>query len=503
MSRKSLADTPEAPPPPPPMHGHHLCSGWRVTSVPIMAGDQGNPTGGGDTVSSPPHIRDDGGFFLASLATGPRTTPAHLAVMVEGTPIVPGQKNPYAGGLYSSSEDKDDSPPLLDLPAVLEASTAAASMADMTAAVAPKDLDTVLDAVLELENRRNHIFDADMMALHGRNLQVDLTLSDMCGDIALIREDTNRITSESIALVELNSTCLAVESNASAFLQAMEDNAASFWLYVEKANKNLATIAGNHTHTFDEVWYLKPACPPAAQLLYDLGLKADDMATLPSGNVDEPLMMPCETSLLASVPLPPSMAQGTKTSKWYVPSQSQMLPLPPQETAFPWPIVAAAAPVRASVIPDTTIASEFNITKDDMAMVYMSPDPFFDAFEENLDLQKWSFDKHCTAGLFLVVHNGQVYLGGMTPGTPCAKVDRWRVNLRGAWLIKVGSTQIFTISDAQSAFWSLYETSAPSVMLLFSHPELRRDISNKGLPIVSLAPFLQQMHDQLNRRWDF
>jgi hypothetical protein len=38
-----------------------------------------------------------------------------------------------------------------------------------------------------------------------------------------------------------------VESNASAFLQAMEANAASFWLYVEKANENLATIAGNHT----------------------------------------------------------------------------------------------------------------------------------------------------------------------------------------------------------------------------------------------------------------
>jgi hypothetical protein len=222
MSRKSLADTPEAPSPPPPVHGHHLCSGRRVTSVPITAGDQGDPTGGRDTVSSPPPIRDDGRFLLASLATGPRMTPTHLAVMVEGTPIVPGQENPYAGGLYSSSEDKDDSPPLLDLPAVLEASTAAASMAGMTAAMASKDLDTVLDAVLESENRRNRVFDANMTALRGHNLQVELTLSDVRGDITLICEDTNRITSESIALVELNkSTCLAVESNASAFLGCM------------------------------------------------------------------------------------------------------------------------------------------------------------------------------------------------------------------------------------------------------------------------------------------
>jgi len=41
------------------------------------------------------------------------------------------------------------------------------------------------------------------------------------------------------------------------------------------------------------------------------------------------------------------------------------------------------------------------------------------------------------------------------------------------------------------------------VTLFFSHPELRRDIFNKGLPIISSAPFSQQTHDQLNRRWDF
>ncbi len=109
----------------------------------------------------------------------------------------------------------------------------------------------------------------------------------------------------------------------------------------------------------------------------------------------------------------------------------------------------------------------------------MSPDPFFDSFEQELDLRKWSFNNHRTAGLSLVFHNGRVYLGGMTTGTPGAKVDRWRINLRGAWLIKIGSTLILTISDAQAAFKALYESSSPSVTLLFSHPELRRDISAK------------------------
>ena len=48
-----------------------------------------------------------------------------------------------------------------------------------------------------------------------------------------------------------------------------------------------------------------------------------------------------------------------------------MLPLPLCETAFPQPF-AAAAGVRASVGPENTIALEFNITKDDMAIVYVA-----------------------------------------------------------------------------------------------------------------------------------
>jgi len=107
------------------------------------------------------------------------------------------------------------------------------------------------------------------------------------------------------------------------------------------------------------------------------------------------------------------------------------------------------------------------------------------------------------AGLSLVSHNGRLYLGGMNPSTPGAKVDRWQVNLRGAWLIKVDSVLVSTISDVHDAFKALYTSDAPSVTLLFSHPELQWDISNKGLPIISSAPFSQQTHNQLNRRWDF
>jgi hypothetical protein len=77
------------------------------------------------------------------------------------------------------------------------------------------------------------------------------------------------------------------------------------------------------------------------------------------------------------------------------------------------------------------------------------------------------------------------------------------LHLRGAWLIQVGHTTVFTIADAQSAFKDCYEKGSHSVTLLFSHPELRQDISNNGLPIISPPPFTQLTHDQLNHRWDF
>ncbi len=69
-----------------------------------------------------------------------------------------------------------------------------------------------------------------------------------------------------------------------------------------------------------------------------------------------------------------------------------MLPLPLRETALLRPIAAAAACVWAMALEAATIVLDYGIKKADMATVYMSPDPFFDAFEEDLDLCKWSFD---------------------------------------------------------------------------------------------------------------
>jgi hypothetical protein len=73
-----------------------------------------------------------------------------------------------------------------------------------------------------------------------------------------------------------------------------------------------------------------------------------------------------------------------------------------------------------------------------MATIYMSPDPYYKAFEEVIDLRKFDLHKHRTAGLCLAHSNKRLFLGGMAPGTPGAKITHWRAQLKGAWLIKVG-----------------------------------------------------------------
>jgi hypothetical protein len=149
------------------------------------------------------------------------------------------------------------------------------------------------------------------------------------------------------------------------------------------------------------------------------------------------------------------------------------------------------------------IVSEYIITRLDMALVYMSPDPYHDAFKEVLDIRCFDFNRHRTAGLCLAQVNGQLILGGMTPSTPASKVPCWWSRIKGTWLIKIGDTTVSSIEAAQRAFQHLGSAGVSLIPLLFLHPEKRQDVSCDGLPIVSCALFTQHIHDQLNHRWDF
>ncbi len=102
-------------------------------------------------------------------------------------------------------------------------------------------------------------------------------------------------------------------------------------------------VKRSHHATFDEVWYLQPSHPPAAQLLYDLGLEAETIPVPETGPNVLPLPVSGVPPESAPFPWPPTFDPSKSAPKWDVPSRPRMLPLLLWETAILHPIAAAAA----------------------------------------------------------------------------------------------------------------------------------------------------------------
>ncbi len=87
-----------------------------------------------------------------------------------------------------------------------------------------------------------------------------------------------------------------------------------------------------------------------------------------------------------------------------------------------------AAAARVWSPPDETpltpsaIALEYNINRNNMALIYMSPNPYFEAFEEMFDLRQFNSSQHRMAGICLAHINGHLILSGIAPSTPAAKL---------------------------------------------------------------------------------
>jgi hypothetical protein len=98
-------------------------------------------------------------------------------------------------------------------------------------------------------------------------------------------------------------------------------------------------VKTSHHAQFDEAWYLQPSRPPTAQLLYDLGLKNDEVEDSPTDDASPGIL----------VPWPPILP---KTKLPITPPTCCMQPLPLRETGIPRPIAVAAT--RISIIVTTT-----------------------------------------------------------------------------------------------------------------------------------------------------
>ncbi len=135
-------------------------------------------------------------------------------------------------------------------------------------------------------------------------------------------------------------------------------------------------------------------------------------------------------------------------------------------------------------------------------MINMSTNPYFDTFEQPMNLCKFDLGKHATACLNLYESGGRVHLASMSLSTLAAKIPEWKTHIRGTWLIKIGDLVTSTVVETAHALKSLMDSSG-STILLFAYPEIHPNLSDNGLPIMSSAPFSQHAHDQLNKRCKF
>ena len=225
----------------------------------------------------------------------------------------------------------------------------------------------------------------------------------------------------------------------------------------------------SHHATFDEAWYTYIGKrPPAAQFLYDLGIQQDELATdLGLEKRDE------------------SIKDKFDFHADPTPAQLPMHRMPTRST------VTARAAKLDSKTPHSII-EEYGINRDDIAMIYLSPDPYNCAFEETIDLRRYKWNKANTAGMEFMVKDDRLHLASMTPSTPGAKIKRWRSHIKHAWLIKVDNVEVHTVEEVSAIFKTLAESERKDCKLLFSHPEIKHGLTNAGIPQISM--------DQLNNR---
>ncbi|EJK59937.1 hypothetical protein THAOC_19786 [Thalassiosira oceanica] len=272
-------------------------------------------------------------------------------------------------------------------------------------------------------------------------------------------------------------------------------------------------VKTSHHAAFDEAWYLQPSRPPTAQLLYDMGRCSEEDFIEPRTTLDHPTatyppMLDdaaysgdsdlCSTEAARRTHLPLNLfLERYHQQKDDTPDGLSMFS-PPRVNA------TKIHPYQGTVLdPDRRETSkrpawvevdEYGISKRDIAQVYISPHPYRDSFEEELDLSTYN-DNVPAGGMKFVTRNGRLTIGTMLPSTPAARIYNWRSRCRGAWLIRVDDTDITCLADVHSALDRAVTAGQQKSRLLFSHPEIKHGLTNSGIPQVNL--------DQLNPRLTF
>jgi hypothetical protein len=127
------------------------------------------------------------------------------------------------------------------------------------------------------------------------------------------------------------------------------------------------------------------------------------------------------------------------------------------------------------------------------AQVYLSSSAYCEAFEEEINIKRWTVNDHHTAGLTLIQRDGRLVLASITKSTPAAKIPRWRTRCRGAWVMEINGMPVQTTQDVERALKMAKLRGDEICSITMTHPEIRDGLTAKGIP---------QLHiDQFNPRY--
>jgi len=184
---------------------------------------------------------------------------------------------------------------------------------------------------------------------------------------------------------------------------------------------------------------------------------------------------------------------------------ARQIPLPFRFTPTPPSLAAAAAkdttpsdPYAGTALqsnPGALAVNAYGITKKDITQIYVSSHPYCEAFEDELDLQRFHHYNKPTGGMKFKTVNGRLILEDTEQSSPGNGIHLWRGRLCGAWLRQINDTVVNSPSDVATALAALVAWREKSCTLVFSHPAIKHGLTNSGIPQVNI--------NQLNPRLMF
>jgi hypothetical protein len=267
---------------------------------------------------------------------------------------------------------------------------------------------------------------------------------------------------------------------------------------------NSGQVKTSHHAVFDECWFHQQWRPPAAQLLYDLGIQLSGSTPPPppaaaldldDANSIQPIHTPQSLRTPdGSLPAhPPALIEDDSSQASDDDGFTDVLPFRAHTTTS-LPSSSTSRPDSSyNIYPnnrDAVAVDHYDITCRDLAQVYFSPHCFGHTFEAMFTYHWLPSLIHPTAGLILSLANDRVMITSIAPSTPCAKIPRWRTRLTNTWLTHINDTPVESIDHAIQLFEALPHTPHGTCHFTIVSLELRDGLTHEGIPQLTL--------DQLN-----